>query len=321
MRCRWVVGFCISSALLVSPARAPALPLQAGSILVIDGVVLSEYTTSGQLIQQLLVPHPAQLFPLTGPRDLVVRSDGVVAIYNDLFDPRLTLWNPVTDTFEHHAFSGWDSANCISCGGIAAKDGFVYATDHSGSSDVLASGVVRYEGATSSFERFHHPFGFNDLNIGLDGLLYALSRDEELLVFDPSTMDLLRTLPLSPFARSIAVDGDGAIYVGEFGGTVSRLAPDGAVLGSLQVSSGGTVVDIDVDANGRIVMTNFSHGVFVTDTAFSTLESPGIFSVWSAGFFVAFSSPVPEPSLLSLATAALGLALAAHMRRRSRSAA
>ena len=68
-------------------------------------------------------------------------------------------------------FAGWSSADLPTGGGIASYRNYVYATDAKTQTDTLADrGIVRYNLATETFERFHSQHGdIVDLNVGLDG--------------------------------------------------------------------------------------------------------------------------------------------------------
>jgi hypothetical protein len=70
--------------------------------------------------------------------------------------------------------------------------------------------------------RFATNIGPIDLNVGLDGSLYALSRGSAINaggnrvdVFDPQTMAFIRTVTLPQEHRAIAVDFNGDIYTAQ----------------------------------------------------------------------------------------------------------
>ena len=104
-------------------------------------------------------------------------------------------------------------------GGIASYRNYLYATDTKTQDDARTErGIVRYNLATETFERFHSQHGdLIDLNIGLDGLLYTLGPADKPIgtvvrQYHPVTMELLKTISLPANHRAIAVDANGDIF-------------------------------------------------------------------------------------------------------------
>ncbi len=161
--------------------------LQPGNILVTNSpqtggpAMLYEYTPSGQLVpgHEFLLP----VYEPGGARDLVTDALGNVQIFNGTFTPRLTTFESEAAGFvpEEVQFAGWSTADMPTGGGMASYRNYVYATDAKTQSDTLAGrGIVRYDLATETFERFRSEYGdIVDLNVGLDGLLYTLGPARE----------------------------------------------------------------------------------------------------------------------------------------------
>jgi len=154
--------------------------LHPGNILVTNSpqtggpAKLFEYTPFGQLVRE----HDLPVYEPGGARDLVTDALGNVQIYNGTFAPRLTTYESQAAGFmpEEVQFAGWSTADVPIGGGMASYRNYVYATDNKTQADSLAErGIVRYNLATETFERFHSEHGdIVDLNVGLDGLLYTL---------------------------------------------------------------------------------------------------------------------------------------------------
>ncbi len=159
--------------------------LHPGNILVTNSpqtggpAKLFEYTSFGQLVRE----HDLPVHELGGARDLVTDALGNVQIYNGTFAPRLTTYESQAAGFmpEEVQFAGWSTADVSTGGGMASYRNYVYATDAKTQSETLAeAGIVRYNLATETFERFRSEHGdIVDLNVGLDGLLYTLGPARE----------------------------------------------------------------------------------------------------------------------------------------------
>jgi hypothetical protein len=138
------------------------------------------------------------------------------------------------------------------------------------------------------------------LNIGLDGLLYALDAGR-VQVFDPISMVHLRTTHVSGSSlRAVAADTDGSLFVLSFLSELYHFDPNGQLLNSIQLPTNNTI-DVDIRDDGTIAVGERFGLLAFTDRYFATVRT---LSVASQNTFVAFV-PVPEPSavvvVLSLA--------------------
>ena len=290
---------------------AQALPTTFGNLLVSDVStgVLREYTPQGQLVQSWQVPSPDRNF--SDLRDIVQSADGRIHMFNGTFTPWMTSLSPSDGSMSHLSMDGWSTVNNISYGGIATLGQYVYVTDmytYGGE----AEGVVRFDLSNGSARRFDVAGSPDDLTLGLDGLLYVGGS-----VYDPISMSLLRRVTLQGMngsdIRGRAVDANGFIYTADWGGRISKFRPDGRLVSSL--NTGNSLMDIDVDASGRIVAGSRFGGVYMTDTNLSNLQS-FFLDNQLLSLHVAFTnSNVPEPASLALAIAGLAAALAVRRRR------
>lgn len=292
-----------------TPIAVNAGLLIPGNILVshTDGNRLYEYTRDGQLIQSFAVPYPVTPKPVTEyVRDVIVTSDGQARIYNGTADAYVSTLNPSSDSWEHQTHPGWSTVNNVTYGGITAKDNYVFVTDMStGHGDDLQQGIIRFDITTAATTRFATNVQPIDLNIGLDGMLYALQPDGfpegfHVEVYDPITLDFVRFLNFFPQPhRAIAVNALGQIYLVDSVGNLQLRAPDGtlinqtSVCGVLPTSPPGLcfLSDIDVAPDGKLVMGTARGRVLTANADLSGLQllSPS----FSSGVFVSF---VPEPS-------------------------
>ncbi|MEM7050722.1 MAG: hypothetical protein AAF604_13735 [Acidobacteriota bacterium] len=252
---------------------------------------LYEYTIFGQRRQVIpILGNPAAPPALTeSARDVAIGRNGRVHVYNGTFDPVLSTGEPATATWRHDTFADWDTVNNLTYGGIATFADFVYVTDMFDGDN----GIVRFDSSSGfSAERFEPGTDYIDLNLGLDGFLYALRSDQRTLdFFNPSTMGALGTITLSEDVRAIAINAAGEIFAVPFGATLFHFDRDGNEI-KRQITT-ERFVDLDLRADGTLIAGGEDAAVLVTGEAF------GIFTVFnvgsgSAGAFIA----LPNFSLL-----------------------
>jgi len=198
---------------------------------------------------------------------------------------------------------------------MAAFDRYVYAADmETGFGD--PHGVVRFDldgGATTRFATTTSPL---DLNIGLDGLLYTLSRGSgfngggnRVDVFDPISMTFIRGFDLPEEHRGIAVDSNGDIYTAQRDSVsrVNHFSPLGILFDQIADPGVGGFADIDINRKGEIVVSSHGGKLLMTTialdsiTPFTTRLTNGTcFASWIPG-------PIPEPNSIVLALVAATL--------------
>jgi len=301
-------------ALSAAAASAAALPTTPGNLLVsdLDAGVLNEYTRSGSLVQQFNIPAAGGYWH--DLRDVVQGSDGQIHMFNGTFSPALTTLNPTTGAITNRTFEGWSTANNISYGGIAVQGNYAFVTDMFTYGGGEPSGIVRFDLTTGSAVRFAEGTNYDDLTLGLDGLLYA-----GLSVYDPITLSQVRSLSFYPSGdvRGMAVNAAGDIFTADWHGRVARYNSQGQLLGS--VLTGESLTDIDINAAGELVLGSRSGTVLLADQSLSGFSSFQIGSSYGPTVHVAFTAaPVPEPTTYAMLMAGLGVV--AFVARRKRKA-
>lgn len=305
-----------------TPTQAPS-PISPNNILVSIGNLVDgrganensvrEFTSSGALVQTIRFNYNGTAYPITESlRDIVVDRDGSVASYNGSFNPFLTRYSSISGAFTHTTVAGWNTINNIRYGGIAAYRNFVFATDMHTFSGGEADGIVRFDTSSNTAIRFAAGADFIDLNIGLDGNLYALTSEQApIRVYDPISMALLRQIPLPTTIysnggiRNVAADQTGRLFVCDTGDTVHRLSASGTLEAS-QPTGFFSLTDIDIDETGRLIIGEGGGRVILGE---STLTNPFTSFVAITSFFarewtifVSFArpffglSPGPAPS-------------------------
>lgn len=278
---------------------------------------LLEYTSAGVFVQRVPV------VPSMGGSDLAIDRDGRVNINNS---PTLNIYSPSTNTFSTRTFAGWTTVGNLTYGGIAAFDRYVYAADMNNSgSDNGLQGVIRFDldgGPTIRFGTSTDPI---DLNIGLDGLLYTLSRGSafngggnRVDVFDPISTAFIRSFDLPEEHRGIAVDFNGDVYTAQRDNVsrVNHFSPTGALLDFIADPGDGGFADIDINRKGDIVVTCHCGTVLVSSTALDSIIS---FPTRTSNFFnmaTWLPAPVPEPNAIVLLAG--GIAILAGLNRSQR---
>jgi len=277
-----------------------------------------EFTPAGSLVQVISFDYNHGNYPQTEYlRDIVVDQDQSIAAYNGSFAPFLTCYSSILLTSEHSTLAGWSTANVSSYGGIAAYKHFVYVTDMLTGSGGQASGIIRFDTSNNTAIRFAEGTDFKDVNMGLDGKLYAVLNSRGLInVYNPETMGFLRQIfvpaifTFNEDIRGVAVDQAGRLFICGWHDMVFRL--DGT--GALEVSrSTGffNLTDIDINETGRLIIGSGgpeNGKVILTDSTLNSFSSfVAITDSNSYVLFVAFARPVaisiPSPTPIPFSNA------------------
>lgn len=292
-----------------APAPDPNLPpgssaLTTGNILLVanatnnsltsDVTFVAEYTLDGQFVQSFgQVPEPGGTTPTTDmARDVVPGGDGFF-LFNGDFDPTLTEFDLASGVYNQDiTFEGWSVTGGSEPGGLAIDGDIVYATDQFTFNGGEPFGIVRFDTANNTTLRFaegDNDDGFLDLNIGLDGSLYAIESPlgdaTELFVYDLTTFELLETRTLSANVSGIAVDADGRVFGASRNDILFEFADDGSIVNSLAIASEPNALDetqllgdLDIRSDGTILAAGSgSAGTFVvTDTTLANFTAPQI---------------------------------------------
>jgi hypothetical protein len=313
--------FAISVAFVGKSAGAVFTP---GNLVVTHQDVLREYTLAGNLVQAINIPYPgpAECPACESSRDVFVHPNGRAYVYNGTFDPLLSEFEPAINVWTHRTFAGLSSVANLSYGGLVGQGRYVFMPDMRtfGTGDEL-QGIVRFDlagGPTMRFAEDIEPF---DLNIGLNGLLYALypggsPSGRSVAVFDPVSMARLKTIDVGRTDnRGVAADFDGSLFLVSWSETLYHMDSDGNVLKSLPLPASDTF-DVDIDSDGAIVIGSRFGEVMLTDRNLSSITS---FSVGGSDVFVSFVT-VPEPSTMTILTVITATCFMRRARRWSKSA-
>jgi hypothetical protein len=275
-----------------------------------DNHNFSEYTRTGNLLQTITVPLVSPAGGESQLRDLVVDGMGQISLFLGTFHPVLARYSPDASAFTYQTTPGWGMANNGTYGGIAASGNYVFVSDGRVGTDLLG-GVVRFNLADGTSQRFLPDIDFMDINLGLDGQLYALDEYLSVYVFDPLTMAFQRKITLDHFylsERGIAVDAEGSIYAANWDGYIDKFDATGHQTGILKVDI-GPLDDIDIDADGTVAVGASRGGITLVDKNLNPATMTTFYASDYDETFVSFIKPslvaVPEVS----STGPLGAAI------------
>lgn len=299
---------------LLFSSATTAASFSADSILISKSNSIYEYTQAGQLLQAMPVENRFGVVPAISDsygRDLVVGAEGDIHVFNMTDSSSIdrtasiSTYNVNTNDWSHRA-----EGETLKAGGagIAYNDGTVFAADpQDGSSGIHAFGK-------STFEIFATGLEVNDVNMGLDGFLYALSINPVsatvITKYDPFTYDYLGSLQVDNDSKAFAVDEQGDIFLANWGGSINQLTFDGTLVNSASFALGTEEIlpgiylddycrftDMDISDSGALLLGCYEGEVMLTDTS---LNSYSFFDTGSQGVYVAFSdeslTAVPLPA-------------------------
>jgi hypothetical protein len=252
--------------------------------------LIKEFAPDGSLVRTLTPPRAH------GARDLIVGPNGDIHLY--VGEDHVSQGGPYpTELNRYHAASGswsrwtvpnWSTFGVTHYGGVAAYGDYVYVTDmETGNETAPDNGIIRFNMANQTFQRFTVGIDYNDLAIGLDGVLYAMrgNNSEWIDKYHPLTMAYIDTLSVPGFFGGMAAAADGTIYLVDYHplGYVIRVDPAGNHLDPLihthdvgsdvNVARDGTVLARDALLNADL--TNPRHLGFSTDhVAFADAQMP-----------------------------------------------
>lgn len=290
-----------------------ALAQSSTDILVRTENFVRRHSASGEMLTQIAVPWPNGPRPITeSVRDVVLHASGDLYVFNGTFTPYLSVLRQSTGLWQHWSHPAWSTTNGGSNGGVAVRGDFVFVT---GETNVFAPGVLlRFDTVTSTFTVFGTgtPYGYDEVTVGWDGLLYALSATEQdVAVFDPDSLQLLRTiaLPHATMARGLGVLPDGTLLVATWNDGFRRFDGNGMLQATLP-TPGLRLHDLEMDACGN-VMCGERFGFLLRTNA--TLDAYSTTVVGSFDVMVAFADPtVPAPASAAVRAGAPANPVAFH---------
>ncbi|OGT81276.1 MAG: hypothetical protein A3J35_06295 [Gammaproteobacteria bacterium RIFCSPLOWO2_02_FULL_52_10] len=289
------------------PDPLDALPLDPSRyrdtrILVSRNGVVHVYSGEGIPIRSIQIPTPAEdPYGTEYPRDLAIDASGRLVVYNGTFDPYLSVFNSQTGAWAHRTHAGWSTANNGSYGGIGMFARYAFVTDMrtfgDGGADE-AMGLIRFDLDAGTSTRFASTIEPIDLNLGQDGLLYALypggsPGGTSIDIYDPDTLSYIRTIDLSSTLgwkgnRAIAANASGQLFVADWDGRLLKLDAEGNLLAEnnlCSIADDCNALDIDVSATGKIIISYRFGSVVLTDEEFT---APILFDSGNDGGFVTF---------------------------------
>ncbi len=282
---------------------------------------IREYTSAGTRLQTLSrVPAPGGTVPSTeAARDLLYGADGDVYLFNGTFTPTLSRFNVATSTWTQTTAPGWSTVNNTTYGGIDQVGQTIFVSDmRTFGPGQEPQGIVRFDLAGGGSVRIAPSIEPIDFDLGLDGILYALTGTNTVLKLDPLTGASLGsvTVPSLDY-RGIAVADDGSFFLTSSSGLISRFSSSGALLKSLSVT-GEFLGDIDIDPAGRIAVGTANSGnVVVTNAVLDAFTKFRATDSTSGGStFVGWVTPIPEPGTCLFGLALVGICGGSRRRRR-----
>lgn len=275
-----------------------------GNVMVVDNDSIYEYTPDGtqQLGKVAVLGIDA--------RDVVLDQDQNLHVITsvNINQPYLKTLSCDGSTWSSRQFSSWGLPMNRSMGGIASYGRYLFLTDMSSGDN----GLIRVDIDDFSATRFAQDIIPVDVNVGLDGLVYANYPGDgypgglSVKAFDPNSLAPVKTVSLGSAGaylyRGIAVDTDGSIFAASWDGQVDHFDALGTLI-KRALFPDDHLHDIDISADGKIIVSNGYGKVFFADrqlSSWSTLDLYHSFP-YSQNTFVAFvATPIPEPSSLAL---------------------
>jgi hypothetical protein len=316
----WRLPLCIAFGMLAFERSSLGdITFSPNNILVTQDFQIREYTPDGVRVQTINVPHPNPAEPGASlTRDVVVLSNGNVAVFNGAFRPYLSVLNTQNGTWTHTTHDGWSDSGNAGHAGMGAFGSRVFVTDQSTAGSEEA-GMIAFDIESGTSVRFDPSRGQGDVNVGLDGKLYSFSRGgspvDELYVHNPLTLQIDRTITLSEgyTANGIAANRKGEIFLTDGSASIRKLSPTGQVLHSYPTPTFG-ITDIDISPDGRVIFGTRTEGAFLTDETFGIFDRiPNLPNVR-----VGFTYAVPEPTSAAMVAMALVLTQCRVSRTRRR---
>lgn len=285
-----------SDGLILEYAR---IQTESGINMLLAGSVSLGYTSTEQL------------------RDLIVTPDGTLHIYSGTFDPTLQSFNWQSDSNHNNTqtYSGWSTVNNGTYGGIDYYQNYIFVTDMTtyGSDEDEAKGIVRFSQTDEPTIRFAEEGNFIDLTVGLDNLIYGLESYGKIKVYDPETLELVRSFTLEERYnnyRGIAVNQQGEIFSAAWDGNIYYFNPEGNIVDVNAADLSGVIeyntrdfYDINISPDGQELIASDRQGVVVLlKIKDQSLELEDIFGTGGNGAFVTFGSrtvynTLPEVSI------------------------
>jgi hypothetical protein len=221
--------------------------------------LIKEFAPDGSLVRTLTPPRAH------GARDLIVGPNGDIHLFvgADLLSPggpyptELDTYHADTGTWTRWTVPGWSMFGGTHYGGVAAYGDYVYVNDaETGTETPPDNGIIRFNMADHTFERFAAGIDYNNLALGLDGVLYAMRGNygQWLDKYHPLTMAYIGTVSAPGFWGGVAAAADGTTYRANevAAGGVFRFDPAGNFLPvTFDFATG---MDVNVARDGTVLI-------------------------------------------------------------------
>ena len=231
-------------------------------------------------------------------RDVTVSSSRNLLAFNGTFEPYLTTYSATSKSFSDTTYPGWTYINRSQGGSVALYNNYAFVADLDSSGFGEAgrpNGIVRFDTTGGTAARFADGVDVFEVNVGLDGKVYALfERQFEgvfINVYDPISSQFLYQLSLpaevglEDRSKAIAVDAQGRIFLAGDYGAVYRLDAAGKIEASIATSY-PHITDLEVDETGQLTAVQQDGYVLVGYTsldhftAFRSIINPSA-PIWS----------------------------------------
>lgn len=134
---------------------------------------------------------------------------------------------------------------------------------------------------------------FRDVYSGLDGKIYAVDVNGSIVGrYNGTTLANDAFITLARPVNALAAEADGTLWGAGANGTLYHFSATGAIISQVQVGN-ASLVDIDLNVSGQILLTSALGTLYQTDTASAT---PTSFSVGNTVAFASFGRNQTLPS-------------------------
>ncbi|MCL1046519.1 PQQ-binding-like beta-propeller repeat protein [Shewanella electrodiphila] len=222
---------------------------------------LSFFDYDNQVTKTVEVPYFSY-----SARDIEVLDDGRIAVFNGVFAPSLSLYDPERHTWESLTHSGWGIVNNSTYGGIDSLGSNVFVTDMNVGYD-NSQGIVKFDLVNQTSEHISGA-GYFDLSIGLDGNLYALS-GSGIDIYNPNTMELDSSV-LVQDSRAVTADGEGNMYLVTWSGDVLKYDVQGVIVETLSINA--PLIDININQRNELLITDSNYRLIKTSLSLDSFS-------------------------------------------------
>ena len=248
---------------------------------------------------------------------MAIDSSGNLDVFYGTTNIRVSTYHPSTNVWTSAAIPDAYIYNNQTFGKIVTAGNFLFLPKNGNGESVrydLTTGTSIVFGASINEDAI-------DYSIGPDGQLYVLSgagvpSGDQVRVYNPSTLSLVRTISLNSFSfslgtvRDLIVRPDGKMLFSDSNsGKIILTDSNGSKLSEYAGSRHNSIVDIAMGSDGKLAQFGDDHKVYLFDANMNAIQQ---FFATSAtgkpGMGLIVPSSVPEPSsIVVIGIAAVGL--------------